>query len=378
MKQISNILLSTVLASSLANAVSFEYPQIYKNQSIMGMGGASVAAGGTAASLFSNPAGLSKIPKKYGWEVDLIDFNLSINDNIIDFSKDLDDATDKKDDNEAVLKVLENYLGENLHLNVNANFLTISKRFKNYSFAVMPISGVYSNLTPHRGGTSEGLLEANGLVYGGLALGLSKDLGSSYFFKNINVGIGAKFINYASFTTNLTVATIIDEKDDLGDYLIDDVAKKDTSFVLDLGVQADVYKNLTAGLSIMNIGSIGSDKNLTVPMTVNAGLAYTLKYDRFYVNKIVFAADYIDIFQGYEQDSDFMKRTRFGASAMLLDSVYGDFSVMAGLYQGYATYGFDLRATIFKIGYTSYAEEVGGAYGQKEDRRHMINLKIGW
>ena len=35
MKQISNILLSTVLASSLANAVSFEYPQIYKNQSII-------------------------------------------------------------------------------------------------------------------------------------------------------------------------------------------------------------------------------------------------------------------------------------------------------------------------------------------------------
>ena len=52
--------------------------------------------------------------------------------------------------------------------------------------------------------------------------------------------------------------------------------------------------------------------------------------------------------------------------------------VRAGLYQGYPTFGVDLRLFIVTLNYTTYAEEVGAYAGQDDDRRHLIALNLGW
>ena len=56
----------------------------------------------------------------------------------------------------------------------------------------------------------------------------------------------------------------------------------------------------------------------------------------------------------------------------------GTFGLQLGMYQGHPTYGVDARIFALKIAYTSYAEEVGAYSGQDPDRRHMVNISIGW
>jgi len=53
-------------------------------------------------------------------------------------------------------------------------------------------------------------------------------------------------------------------------------------------------------------------------------------------------------------------------------------ALRTGLYQGYYTAGADLRLTIVKLMFTTYAEEVGAYAGQDEDRRYLLSVGFGW
>ena len=197
------ILLSLVLSSSLL-ASTYEYPQIYKDTKIMGMGGANIALGGQTSSLFYNTAGLGSIPKEYGWEVDMFNLNMAFSSNIFDFANDIDDANSgNKTDNEkttATLDVIENYLGKNLHISDNISLLSVSKKFDKYAFGIMPIVGVNLNTKTHRGGGSSGIVDINGIAYGGVAIGVSRDIENrqlyGYDISNISLGLGIKSISY--------------------------------------------------------------------------------------------------------------------------------------------------------------------------------------
>jgi hypothetical protein len=379
-----SLLLSVALATtSFAN--TYEYPQVYKDTRVMGMGGANIAIGGQTSSIFYNTAGISDIPKEYGWEVDLFNFNLSFSNNIIDFATDMDDANqDNKTETQKTtdtLKVTENYLGKNLHISDSMALLSIGKKFDKYGFAMMPIAGGYINGKTNRGGGSNGIFEINGIVYGGVAMGLSRDMENvyigSYTLENIALGMGVKVLNYSTINANLTVAELID--DNLDDTFEDKYTTTGTSTVLDLGAKAKIYENTTAGISIQNIGSIASEtKTLEIPMTVSVGLAYKNRFNRSYFNQYQIALDYVDLFQGYSQDTDIIKRTRFGLSGNLFDGWLGTFGTQVGLYQGHFTFGFDIRMTMLKLAYTSYTEEVGAYSGQDGDKRHMLQLSVGW
>jgi len=380
-----SLALSLALSTSLF-ASTYEYPQLYKDTRIMGMGGANIAIGGQTSSLFYNTAGLNNIPKDYGWEVDIFNLNISINSNFIDFTSDLDDATSDNNDNDAqetakVLKVVEDYLGDNLHLSSNIALLSVGKKFDSFSFGFMPISGIYLNNKTHRGGGTAGILEIQGMAYGGIALGIAKQFDSTkmsqYGINDISLGLGVKAIGTKSFYHDFTLPEIIDNKDDLTQYTEDNYSHDDSTVVADIGLQANIYKDLTFGLSIQNIGGIGDKDIIEIPMTVGIGLGFSQRYNRNWLNQYQVAIDYIDILNEYKDDNK-MKRTRLWISGNLFDGWAGTFGIQAGLYQGYTTFGLDFRATMLKVAYTSYAEEVGAYAGQDEDRRHMLQLSLGW
>ena len=114
--------LSVLGVCSLSFGITFEYPYIYKDPRIMGMGGAYVAVGGTTASLFYNPAGIGRIKKEVGFEVDLIGADASISKDGYNFIKDFRNALDtgdldgdgKKSDDQlkAVNDVIKKYRGK--------------------------------------------------------------------------------------------------------------------------------------------------------------------------------------------------------------------------------------------------------------------------
>ncbi|MDR1912746.1 MAG: hypothetical protein LBQ52_10450, partial [Helicobacteraceae bacterium] len=63
--QKTTLSIAAVLALAVsAQALNYEYRQVYKDPKIMGAGGANVAMGGSFNAVFSNPAGLAKIPQE--------------------------------------------------------------------------------------------------------------------------------------------------------------------------------------------------------------------------------------------------------------------------------------------------------------------------
>jgi len=393
-RQLSFITAALLSLSSVAYAEMYDFKQLYKDPKMMGMGGANVAIGGQTSSLFSNPAGLAFIPKEYGNEIDLINASFSISEDTIDFANDMEDATDNpgdlngdgivNDDDEtiAVFDVIRKYNNTNNHLGFS-NFTSYGRKFEKVGFGIGVILGSDFVYKPSRGLSTDGMVQVSGIAYGGLATGMSYDfsgveLTDKYLLNDFAVGIGLKQIKYVSVDDYLTVNEIVDHKDDMQDYITDDLAVEGTSTVLDLGVIYDIYENFQAGVSILNIGGIGDDKAVEIPQTINVGVGYLKRWERHrFFNQVRVSADYIDLGNSYD-GGDMMKRLRFGAETNAWDGWLSTMSLRGGMYQGYYTAGVDLRLSVLEVSYATYAEEMGAESGQDENRRHMFNLKIGW
>jgi len=395
MTKMTKILLLNVAAASSLFALNYEYPQLYKDPKVMGMGGANVAVGGHASALFYNPAALSYIPREYGIEVELINLSVGINENILNFIDDMDDATsdsgdldgngipgEESDDTIATLNVIEKYMGKNIHLAAN-DFTSISKKGEKVAFAVGGLAGANLDFRTHRGFGSAGLLEAKGMVYYGAAGGFSYDFSNvelfdKYILNDFSLGLGLKQITYQSIDHSLTVAEIVGQ-DDIGEYILEDIAKDGMSTALDLGATYKIKPNVIAGLSILNIGGVGDRDAVYIPMTVNAGIGYLKRWEgRKFFNQVRLAADYVDMTNGYEQDTDIPKRTRLGLEANVWDGWFSTLTLRTGLYQGSVTYGANIRLALVQIGYAAYEEEVGAYAGQDRDKRQMFNITFGW
>ncbi len=382
------ILLSALLISSSSFAVTFEYPYLYKDPRAMGMGGAYVAVGGTSSSVFYNPAGIAKINKKAGWEINLLKINLAWGKNSVDFMNDLQDALDAKDGDyvqppdgkddddqlKAVNEVIKKYQGENLHVSAN-NYTSISKKWDKVGFTLGVLVSMKSDSITHQGFGIEGVIEEHANITYGPVLGFSYDALDG----NLNIGLSGKYLYRKTIDHYFTSRELVEHENDLSDYILNEVAKDGTAFGGDLGVIYNIDKiswlPISIGASILNIGDLDFGDAGKVPMTVNAGIALKPKIPIF---DWTFALDYVDITQNIKEDDDKGKRIRAGVEVGLLDRWWGGLKVRGGVYQGYLTAGAELRVFLLTAMFTTYEEEVGAYAGQKGDRRYMLTFALGW
>lgn len=360
-----------------------QYPYLYKSPRAMGMGGAYIAIGGRTDAVFYNPAALSNMPKK-NWEVNLLGLSGEAGKNVLDFTKDLSDALDTSDvdgdgdrgDDQlrAVNNVLAKYRGKNLHLDI-ADWSSIGRNQGSWALALGGIGRLRLDAMTHQGFGSDGLLEINADAIGGGVIGFSIGLG-----KGLYGGFGIKALHRESLVHKFTAREIVEKQDTLGDYITDELRKSGDAIGFDVGFlykfAQDSWLRPSAGLSIMNIGDLKFGDAGKIPMTVNAGIAINPKIPVF--DSLTLGLDYVDILNNYKEDKDIPKRLRLGGELYLIDRKLMSFGLRAGLYQGYPTFGVDLRLLIFAVSYTTYAEEVGAYAGQDSDRRHLVMLNIGW
>ena len=385
------IVLSLGILSSSALAVTYEYPYLYKDPRAMGMGGAYTAVGGTASSVFYNPAGLGYINREAGWEINIIKANMGVSENIIDFIDDLNNALDAQDgdyitpgdgDNAddqlyAVNEVLKAYQGKNLHLDI-ANFSSIAKKGEKFGFALGFLASLKSDNKTHQGFGSEGVLETDTNVTAGGVFGLSYDFNMNN--SKLIAGVSVKYMYRETLKHNFTSRELVEHEDNLDTYITEELSKSGSAAGFDAGIIYSLAENSflrpSVGFSLLNIGDLDFGEAGKIPMTANVGLA--LRPQIKFLKDWILAIDYVDIFNGYEEDSDIGKRIRVGAEVKLWDNALTTFALRVGSYQGYATAGADLRLAIINLNFTTYAEEVGAYSGQDEDRRYLLGLYLGW
>jgi hypothetical protein len=366
------------------NPTMREYPYLYKSPRAMGMGGAYTAVGGRTDTLFYNPAGLSNIPKDKGWDFSLLDISAEVGKNSLDFNDDLQDALDvgdvngdgSTDDDEqrAVNDVLARYRGENLHIRV-ADFTAMGKSWDRFSFGIGGIGSGRVDAIAHQGFSSEGILEMNSdVTYGGIT-GFSFNAAENLF-----LGITAKVLKRESVIHNFTARELVEHQDDMDDYITDALKKSGSAIGFDAGLiwnfATDSWWRPSVGVSALNIGDLDFKEAGLIPMSINAGIAVNPRITWF--RNLIIAADYVDITENFTEDTDIAKRIRYGAELQLFDKLPVEMALRAGMYQGSATFGADLRLLIFTVSYTMYSEEVGAYAGQDSDKRQMLTLNVGW
>lgn len=377
----------------LTNAADLAY--LYKDSRIMAMGGANVASGGYSTSVFSNPAGIANLSTDHGVIVDLLGYNLTGSADAEDLVNDLIDAVDSENEDE-IINVFEKYSGQRTHVDVS-NYSAISNNHGSTAWTFGFLAAGDANFTPHAN-SIDGILEVQSRGYGGVTAAFAKT------YKNIGngelkVGLGAKFISQKSFEGKLSPADLLNGED-IEDAIRDKMEKDNSGYSVDLGAiyQFKTSSNLNPaiGLSVMNIGSLDfEDSYGGQPMTVNVGAS--IEPDIPFIKKTHIALDYVDILNankyriynletdengqvGYTdyEDTDFMKRLRFGISGLVYDSSWSSLEIAGGLYQGTYTAGIDFTATVFRLGLTTYEEQIGPQHGDDSDRRYSLTLGIGW
>lgn len=391
MKKIISLVLLGATTSLMA--IYAEHAYLYKDPRIMGMGGANIAVGGSASSVFSNPAGLANIKKEDGLEIDILSIGLSMSDETLDFINDIDGAKDEESDMAAVL---EKYSGEHFHIGAD-NYSSVSKHSDYMAWSVGYLAAVDVNFLSHSNGSGVGgVLESSSRLYHGLILGFAKPYDTS--IGRLDIGLGLKYITQTSYEGVLGITELIG--DDIADKLKDKYEKKSTGYGADLGVvlhpslYSDLGLNFAVGLSVLNIGDMDMDDNYgSQPTTVNIGMSISPEIP--YLGKLIVAVDYLDLFNENKlriynysdtdnisytdyKDSNFMKRLRLGLGIGLVDTEYFSMEINTGLYQSAYTAGINMDMSIMKLNFTTYEEEVGVGSVNVTDRRYMVQLGLGW
>ncbi len=387
--------LSLAALGSLLYADMSTQEFLYKDSRIMGMGAANTAVGGYSTAVFYNPAGLIKIKKEHGFEVEILGLNITGSENVKSFADDLDNA----DTDQETIDVVKQHAGEVYNINIS-NYTSVSYHTEGdlaLSIGLLAASDV--NLFPHAYSGANGLLEVHARTYGGIVLGAAQKY-NNVIGGDLTVGLGVKYITQKSYEAGLDEGEVTAHNDDLDTYMQDTYEVSNSGIGVDVGILYEPYIldgwNPAIGLSVMNIGGLDFDDVYGAqPMTVNVGVSVSPEVP--FLNSFTVAVDYVDItnaqqarvrnynpyraedqYDSVDITNDSMQHLRAGVSMGIFDNSWVTTTLNAGLYQGAYTAGLDLQLTLLKLQIATYQEQLGAEVGQIEDRRYMVGLGLGW
>lgn len=385
--------LSLLALSSLAYADMSTQEFIYKDPRIMGAGGANTASGGYSTSIFYNPAGLIKIKKSHGVEVELLSIGVTSSEKTKPFIDDVSDSNETE-----IINTVAKYSGDAFNATVS-NYSSFSYHTQNdlaYSFGILAASDI--NLIPHTNSGINGIIETHSRSYGGFFLGVANKY-EDILSGSLTVGVTAKYITQKSYEAGLDLGEVTEHKDDLIGYIQNTYEVANAGFGVDLGLLYDFksdYWHPSLGMSVMNIGTLDfKDSYGAQPVTLNFGAS--VSPDISWSNSLKISIDYIDAlnsqqarirnynpyrsqdqYDSVDVEFDALQHIRAGVSLGLLDNSWFMMTLNGGLYQGSYTAGLDMQLAIIKIQAATYQEQLGSVIGQLEDRRYVLALGIGW
>jgi len=337
-----------------------QYPRLYRGVRPLGMGDAFTAVADDENALFYNPAGLSKISS---FQLGILNPLIEVSEKSIDLVQDTQDAD--LDDTGEVADLLEEYVGEHQHARIGL--------FPHVGFNVAGAGVII-------GGIGQGRVDADirNPVWPEAHVDMILDYGALGGFglelplTGLHAGASLKFLQRESLSQIYTATDIADP--DFGDRLEDDLYSG-SGFSADLGV---IYElgfvpvfDTNVALVVQNIPEMDMGDAKDVKTQANLGLSIEKSFSAF---GLVGALDYKDLTGAIEEDDDISKRIHLGAELRFLKFL----AVRAGLNQGYLSAGATLDLWVLRFDFATYSEEVGAYAGQREDRRYVAQITLGW
>jgi hypothetical protein len=354
------LLVALFLLGSSYDIMAKQYPRLYRGIRPLGMGDAFTAVADDENALFYNPAGLSKIST---FQIGIFNPFIEVSKKSIDFVQDAQDAD--LDDTGEVAELLEDYVGEHQHLR--------------------------TGLFPHVGFNLAGA----GVMIGGIGqetvdadirnpvwpeahvdmiidYGVLGGFGIELPLTGLYAGASLKLLQSESLSEIYTAIDIADP--DFGDRLDDDL-HSGSGFSVDLGL---IYElgfvpmfDTNVALVVQNVPGMDMGDAEDIDTQANLGVSIEKSFSAF---GLVGALDYRDITGAVGEDDDIPKRIHLGAELKFLKV----FSVRAGLNQGYFSGGATLDLWVLRFDFATYSEEIGAYASQREDRRYVGQITIGW
>ncbi|MEW6380485.1 MAG: hypothetical protein AB1611_12885 [bacterium] len=346
----------TILLLAAGSVQAKEMPSFWKGVRPLGMGGAFTAIADDHNALFCNPAGLDKVPH---WSFAVLNPMIEIGENGQELYEDIQDTDFDK--TEEVTALLRKHMGEHQHVRTSL-FPHFVKR--HFGFGVLGQGAIDAEINnPQYPEVDAGaLVDVAGV--GGAGFGFLQD-------HALRVGITAKYIQRQRLQETYTPAQIA--SDDF-DQRIEDDTLDGSGIGFDLGTlyTFPVFLKPSVALVIQNLGGTSLGDAGQIPQQINLGTG--LNYEKGIIS-VNAGLDLMDITKNVNDDEhDLFRRLHMGAESWIANRL----ALRLGLYQGYASIGIGLNLWVLKLDYANYAEEIGAYAGQRADRRHVVQLSLGW
>lgn len=351
MKRISVALVCVVMATG---AAARELPSYFKGVRPLGMGGAFTAVADDESALFYNPAGLDRVQT---WRLGVLNPLLEVGEKGADFYQDAQDAD--LDNTSEVTDLLRDYMGQYLHYRAALfpNFV-----MRHFALGVLAQSSV--NVEPHNLAFPEADVDAFA------TLGAHAGLGYGLWDGKLLLGVSGKYVKAYRLQEVYDAAEIA--ADDFQDR-IDEDTKSGGGFGFDVGamVVLPILLEPALALTVLNVADTDLGDAGALPQQINVGASVSHEFPWL---RMTAAADWVDVGNNVGTDEDLYKRLHFGVEGRFAKIL----SVRAGIHQGYGTVGASVDFRLVKLDYATYAEEIGSAAGDRSDRRHVVQLTLGW
>jgi hypothetical protein len=357
-KRIMSVIFVLILIIS-SNANAIEYNRLYRGVRPMGMGGAFTAVADDENALYYNPAGLALNQT----------FHMGLFNPIAGLSKDTYDLIntdfDNFDDAAALEVFMRDFVGTYQHAQLGLfpyiGFTSDNVGIMMAGFANVQIGASVRNL-------ADPYLDTRIFFDYGAYVGAGFNVAEDNSFK---IGVAAKFITRKNVIEKFYSSQLSD--DEFEDKLEDEYMKEGDGVSADIGFiysMGDTFKLNIAAVA-QNVPEMDMGDAEDIKTIVNAGFA--LITDLSFA-KFTLAADFRDVAMNDGEDDDIGKRLHVGAEFRFNYLL----AVRAGFNQGYYTLGATVDIWVIRIDAATYGEEVGAYAGQREDRRYLLQITIGW
>ncbi|MCG8470544.1 MAG: conjugal transfer protein TraF [Desulfobacterales bacterium] len=325
------------------------------------MGGAFTAISDDQNAINYNPAGLSRTQ---GMGVGILNPLVEVSEESYDLYQDFEDID--QDDTAEVANLLKKHVGENIHVKVAADLYT-GFRYHDAGVMVAGVARGYVDMAIRNPTFPELHLTSDADVGGQFGMGYSPPM-----VAGLSVGFGVKALQRFSVDKVYTAVDIA--SDDFEDTIEDDqVDGTDASFDLGIIWSRDLFgwTKMSLGVAGLNLTEMEFGEARDQKRQINVGVAFEQKMMGF---TLVEAADYHDVTDNLTEDDSHEKKTHLGVELkfpMVL-------ALRAGLSQGYYTAGVTLDFQVVRFDVATYGEELGVIGGQREDRRYVGQVSLGW